>query len=340
MTFKDYRHEASPLTAAQEVFAAALPFRSGAQETCALDEALGRTLYGDVISPLDMPPYHRAIVEGFLVHTRDTSAASEQSPITFTIVGVIQPGDDQYPSFNDGEAVEVVTGVVVPDGPYSVVRMWEAQRDDDRITVTRPFPPRFFIEDQGCDVKKDGVVLSAGTVVGPAEIGSAAALGIIELPVVRRPRVTVLSCGNEVIPYQQDLRPGLIRDSNTPMLCAAVETAGGASHGGGILRDDFDAVVSAMRAALAQSDMLVISGGTAAGGVDFIANAVRAVGELLVDGVPMRSGRPLIMGTSAGKPIVCVAGHPPEALRGFRLFGVAALDRLMGRERPLPADHA
>jgi molybdopterin biosynthesis enzyme len=83
----------------------------------------------------------------------------------------------------------------------------------------------------------------------------------------------------------------------------------------------------------------VFSGGTAAGGGDFISNVIKAVGELLVDGVPMRSGRPLIMGVAAGKPIVCVAGHPPEALRGFRLFGVTALNRLLGRDLPLPEDN-
>jgi molybdenum cofactor synthesis domain-containing protein len=234
----------------------------------------------------------------------------------------------------------VVTGVVVPDGPYSIVRMWEAQRDGDRFAITRSFPPRFFVEDQGCDLKKGGVVISAGTQLGAAELGSIAALGITQLPVARRPRVTVFSCGDEVIAYDQALRPGLIRDSNSVMLCAAVTTAGGDAHNAGILGDDFETVVTAMRAALNNADMLVISGGTAAGGGDFMSNVVRDLGELLVDGVPMRSGRPLIMGVAKGKPIVCVAGHPPEALRGFRLFGVAALNRLLGRDLPLPEDSA
>jgi molybdenum cofactor synthesis domain-containing protein len=142
-----------------------------------------------------------------------------------------------------------------------------------------------------------------------------------------------------LIPYDQGFRPGLIRDSNSVMLCSAVNDAGGESANGGILRDDFDTFVAAVRAAVNEADMVVISGGTAAGGGDFITNAVKALGNLLVDGVPMRSGRPLIMGIVAGKPIVCVAGHPPEALRGFRLFGVAAINRLLGRELPLPEDN-
>jgi len=327
------------LTAAQQVFAAAVPFRAVAEDSCYLADAVGRTLYDDVIAPTDMPPYHRAIVEGFIVHTQETSAASEDNPVSFSITGMIKPGDERCPVLKQGEALEVVTGVVVPDGPYSIVRMWEAKREDDRFSITRPFPPRFFIEDQGCDLKKGDVVVSAGTVIGAAELGSIAALGITRLPVARRPQVMVFSCGDEVIAYDQALRPGLIRDSNSVMLCAAVGFAGGDAHGGGILRDDFDAVVAAARSALAKADMLVFSGGTAAGGGDFISELVRTLGELLVDGIPMRSGRPLIMGVAAGKPIVCVAGHPPEALRGFCLFGVPALNRLLGRELPLPEDN-
>ncbi len=332
--------ESSPLVTAQQTFAAAVPFRGGGEETCSLAEALGRVLSDDVVASTDLPPYHRVIVEGFVVHTADTAAASDEAPVSFTIVGVVKPGDESCPPLKNGQALEVATGVVAPDGPYSVVRMWEAKREGDHFTITRPFPPRFFIEDRGCDLKKGSVVVAAGTVIGAAELGTIAALGVSRLPMAKRPRVTVFACGDEVIPYDQALRPGLIRDSNSVMLGAAITAAGGEAHGAGILRDDFNAFVAAVRTALNKSDMLVISGGTAAGGGDFISNVVRAVGELLVDGVPMRSGRPLIMGIAEGKPIVCVAGHPPEALRGFRLFGVAALNRLLGRDAPLPEDSA
>ena len=328
----------SPLAAAQHVFASAVPFHHMVEESCPLPEAMGRIIYRDITAPTDMPPYHRAIVEGFVVHTDDTAPASEDKPVSFSVVGAVKPGDEQYPPLKRGEAYEVVTGVVVPDGPYSVVRMWEAKRDGSHFTITRPFPPRFFIEDQACDLAKGTVVVATGTLIGAAEIGSLASLGVTQLPVVTRPKVTVFSCGDELVPYSQALRPGLIRDSNSLMLCAAINAAGATAQNAGILKDDFDSFEAELRTKLDTSDMLVISGGTAAGGGDFISNAIKSVGELLVDGVPMRSGRPLIMGVAAGKPIVCVAGHPPEALRGFRLFGVAALNRLLGRDVPLPED--
>ncbi len=330
--------DTSPLAAAQEKFVAAVPLKTVAAETVKLDAALGRNLFADITAPTDLPPYHRAIVEGFVVHTEDTRAADEKTPVSFEIAGLVKPGDERCPAFARGQAIEVMTGSVLPDGPYSIVRMWEAKREGRRFSISRPFPPRFFIEDQGCDLKQGAVVVAAGTCLEPLDLGNLAALGIASVSVARAPRVTIYSCGDEVIPFEQALRPGLIRDSNAVMLRAAVRAAGGEPIDGGIMRDDFDAFVHTAKTALAKCDMLLISGGTAAGGRDFISDLVRALGELLVDGVPMRSGRPLIMGVAQGKPIVCVAGHPPEALRGFNLFGAAALNRLMGRAAPLPQD--
>ena len=328
----------SPLTAAQQQFVAALPSRTAEANSVDLLEALGRVAYGDVTAPHDLPPYHRAIVEGFVVHTEDTRAASDAAPASFEVVGKVSPGDQTCPAFARGEAVEVATGSGLPDGPYTIVRLWEAKRDGERFAITRPFPPRFFIEEQGCDLRQGSVVLAAGTLLGAAEIGTLAALGIARVQVARRPRVTVYACGDEGIPFVRALRPGRIRDSNTPMLIAAVREAGGEPNAGGIIHDDFDVFVRAARQALNGTALLVISGGTAAGGRDFISDLVRALGELVVDGAPMRSGRPLIMGVAQGKPVVCVAGHPPEAMRGFRLFGGAAMNRLLGRDVPLPED--
>ena len=151
--------------------------------------------------------------------------------------------------------------------------------------------------------------------------------------------VTIFSSGDEVVPYTDALKPGSIRDSNSIMLASAVAEAGGIPVIGGIKGDKFDKFVMAVNTALVNSDMVIISGGTAVGGRDFISDLLKEVGELIIDGVPMRSGRPLIMGKAREIPIVCVAGHPPEALRGFNLFGAAALNKLMGRDAELPHDN-
>ncbi len=330
--------EESPLREAQQRFIDALPLRSLPGESRHLEEALGRILYEDLTAPEDMPPYARAIVEGFLVRTADTAGASEEAPASFEVIGEVRPGDAHCPEPGAGQAVQVATGSLVAQGPYSIVRMWEARVEGKRISVSRPFPPRFFIEEQGCDIQQGATVLEAGARLGPAELGTIAGLGLDTVQVARRPLVTLFSSGNEVIPYTDPLRPGAIRDCNAIMLAAAVSEAGGIPRFAGIMRDDFDVFVEAVQQALGESDMIVISGGTAVDGRDFISDLLRTVGELLVDGVPMRSGRPLIMGMADGKPLVCVAGHPPEALRGFRLFGVAAIDRITGHRAELPQD--
>lgn len=332
-------NDESPLVTAQQKFAEAVPFRALGNDMCPLSKALGRTLYSDILAPTDMPPYPRAIVEGFIVNTADTAAASESNPVSFNIAGEIRPGDSTCPVIQKGQALRVSTGSIVSrDGQLSVVRMWEAQMQGSSFEITRPFPPRFFIEEQGCDLQKNAVALKAGTALTPLDIGTIASLGISQVKLSRQPKVTIFASGDEVIPYTESLSPGTIRDSNSIMLAAAVTQAGGMPTIAGIMKDDFNAFATAVSTALKEADMIVISGGTAVGGRDFIADLVKNIGELIIDGVPMRSGKPLIMGISAHKPVVCVAGHPPEALRGFKLFGIAALDRLLGKEAELPVD--
>lgn len=330
--------EFSPLLTAQQKFIDAINTGATGSENVSLTQALGRTLTQPLQAQEDAPAYHRAIVEGFVVHAAATQGASEENPISFKIIGNVRPGDALCPSFAPGEAVEVSTGAIVADGPVAIVRMWEAKRNGDSFTISRPFPPRFFIEDQGCDIKKGTEIIAAGTVLQPQHIGTLASLGINTVAVGRQPLVTLFASGDEVIPHTGTFRPGLIRDCNTPMLAAAVTATGGLPQNAGIMGDNFDTFVSAVKKALETADMLIIAGGTAIGGRDFISDLIREVGELIVDGVPMKSGRPLIMGMANGKPIVCVAGHPPEALRGFRLFGAPAIAKLMGQQVELPAD--
>lgn len=326
------------LVEAQQKFVQAVPMRHMSAETCDISLALGRTLYRNVLAPMDAPPYHRAIVEGYLVHTQSTTGATEATPAAFKIVGGILPGDTKIPSFGPTEALSIVTGSLIPAGAYSAIRPWDAQRQGDLVSVTRPFPPRFFIEDQGCDIKKGALLLEAGTLLQPQQLGLLASLGIAQVDVAHAPKLTLFSSGNEVIPHTDPFRVGCIYDSNSVMLAAAARQAGAVVEFAGIMNDNFENFVVQLTRVLPTTDIVLISGGTAVGGRDFITDLIKAVGEVLINGIPMKSGRPLIMGMAGKKPIVCVAGHPPEALRGFTLFGVAAINRLLGRNAELPQD--
>ena len=328
----------SPLTDAQTNFANKLSFRSLKPETVTLSKALNRIAYENIQAPIDSPPYARAIVEGYLVNTSETKGADENNKIQFTINGVINPGEETAATPAAGEGILVATGSLIPVGEFSIVRMWEAEIANDKFSISRPFPPGFFIEAQGCDIEKGSDVVNAGDKITPEIIGMLASLGLNEILVSALPQVTVFASGDEVLPHTADFKAGYIFDCNTPMLGAAINDAGAVAITGGIQSDDFDAFVNTLKNALSNSDMIVIAGGTAVGGRDFISDLLSEVGELVQDGVQMRSGRPLIMGIANNKPIVCVAGHPPEALRGFRLFGTLAINYLTGHSKEIPED--
>ncbi len=331
--------EQSPLVDAQLKFQQAIPKNSLTSEKVMLANAATRILAHDISAEVDAPPYPRSIVEGFLVMTEETQPASEESPIQFKIKGKISPNDEQVIIPEPGEGVEVATGSILPGGSYSIVRMWEAKINNDQFTISRPFPPRFFIEEQGCDIAQGDIVITAGTRLNASHIGALASLGIDEVAVVKSPRVAVFASGDEVIPHTATPRKGAIFDCNSPMLAAAITSAGGIANLHGIQSDHFATFVANVKNALQQSDMIVISGGTAIDGRDFISDLIKEVGELIIDGVQMRSGRPLIMGLAGNKPIICVAGHPPEALRGFNLFGVLAMSQIAGCDNKPPVDN-
>jgi len=330
--------EKSPLTEAQENFISKVTARVTQTTTHRLADALGMTTVEGVKASIDMPPYPRAIVEGFLVFCADTQNASEETPTEFRIVGRVKPGDEHCPAWQSGEAVEVVTGAITPESAVAVVRPWDAQRNGDTFSITRPFAPGFFIEERGCDIREGQFIVESRGVLNAFDLGQLAGMGVVEVNCVTPPKVALFSSGDEVIPHTEVLKPGLIRDGNSIMLTAAIKEAGAEACFAGIVKDDFDHFVGLVKKAIDENDMIVISGGTAVGGRDFIADLIKEVGELVLDGVKMRSGRPLIMGLANGKPIICVAGHPPEALRGFKLFGAPAIAQLLGQALVIPED--
>ncbi|MFZ5877725.1 MAG: molybdopterin molybdotransferase MoeA [Nitrospirota bacterium] len=325
--------ENDPVKEALARFLNAFPEGSNTIERVTLDEALDRVSAESISATLDSPPFARAIVEGFLVNADDTSAASNASPVSLTIAGTIRPGDPAPKQIAANAAWEVFTGSAVPPGPCGVIRAWDAKRAGQRVTCSSPIQPAANIEAQGCDLTRGTVVVAKGTQIGPDEVSLIAAQGIDAVAVSARPIVGIFGSGNEVIPHTARLTPGAIWDCNTPALSALIRREGGVPKAYGVIRDDFDTFQRAVTAALSHCGMIVIAGGTAVDGREFVRDLVAALGSpgVVVNGVPMRSGKPLIMGVVGQVPIVCVAGHPPEALRGFRLFGVPALARLMGR---------
>lgn len=321
-----------PVAIALDRFLASFPPGPLGVESVELMECRGRVLATDISAAIDSPPFSRALVEGFLMNVMDTGGVSEDSPAILTISGVIEPGKTFETPILHGTCLEVSTGSFVPEGAYAVARYMDIARAGGSITIKRPYSAGENIEARGCEIEKGAIILARGKRLSSREIMVLAGQGILSVDVARRPKVAIFSSGNEVIPPTEPIRPGYVWDANSYALSAQVEEYGGMAQFQGIMKDDFSAFQTALQSGLDQADMAVISGGTAVGGREFIAELINSLGRpgVVVNGVPMRSGKPLIMGVIGNKPVVCVAGYPPEAIRGFELFGKPAIERLLG----------
>ncbi|MBI1822077.1 MAG: molybdopterin molybdotransferase MoeA [Nitrospirae bacterium] len=322
-----------PIQTALAKFLPEIPEGNLKKEIIPLSMALHRVLAKDIKAPMDSPPYSRSIMEGYVVNIQDTESAATNNPIGIVPKGEIPLGFSKIKAIPVGTGLSVTTGSYIPPGDYAVIRPFDYEPRNNKFYIKRAFKPAENIETQGCDLRKGSFLLKKGKLLNPADIGLLASMGILKAQVSCKPKVSIFSSGNEVISPTKKFSPGFIWDSNSYALSAAVEEAGGIPLFKGIVKDDFNSFKKELQKALKTSDMILISGGTAVGGRDFVAEIINALGKpgTLVNGVPMRSGKPMVNGVVGKTPIVCVAGHPPEAMRGFLFFGKAAIYRLLGR---------
>ncbi|MFQ5596444.1 MAG: molybdopterin molybdotransferase MoeA [Nitrospiria bacterium] len=325
--------EDDPIQSARKCFFSAFSKDSTASETLPLGRAKDRVLASDLEAAIDDPPYGRSIMEGYVAYVSDLEAASESAPVTLEVAGAIPVGQGHAEGLAEGKVLQVNTGSFIPQGGFGVLRAWDVEQQGKRIIVSKPLKKKENIEVQGEIRAKGTPLLGKGHRVNSDDIFLLASQGMTEVSVACRPKVALFSSGNEVIPPDAPFQVGGIWDCNQYGLASLIEEAGGIPEFKGIMKDDFSGFVKALKAALETADMIVISGGTVAENRAFSADLLDAVGPpgTVVQGIPMRSGKPIVLGVSGGKPIVCVAGHPPEAARGFRLFGLPAIEYLMGK---------
>jgi putative molybdopterin biosynthesis protein len=296
-------------------------------EPVTLKEALGRVLKTDVAAPIDVPPFDRSNVDGFAVRAADLADASDAATRRLSLndevlaCGVV-PGGSVMP----GTATAIATGGMVPRGADAVVMIEHTElveaRDGPAIEVRRAVAPGQHISFAGSDIARGEVLLRRGARVGSREIGMLAACGFDMVEVVRRPRVAVLSTGDELVAPGQPLRSGGVYDSNAAILSAAVAEAGGEAVSLGAFPDQQVALENAVRAALKQCDMVLLSGGTSKGAGDLSHQVVSRVGEpgVIVHGVALKPGKPLCLAVAQGKPIVVLPGFPTSAIFTFHAF--------------------
>ncbi len=308
-------------------------------ETILAMDAAGRVTAQPIIASEPLPAFSRSTVDGFAVRARDTFGASDSLPVYLSLAGEVPMG--KSPSFvlQVQQAATIHTGGMLPEGCDSVVMLEHTQLSrPGEVEILRAAAPGENILHAGEDAQIGDEVISAGRLLRPAEIGGLAALGILDVTVVPRPRVGILSSGDEVVPPEVQVSPGQVRDINSYTLSALVEAHGGAARRYGIIPDRLDAMREAMRRALQECSLVVVTAGSSASTRDLTAQVIAEMGQpgVLVHGVNVKPGKPTILGVCGGKAVIGLPGNPVSALVIARLFVVPVLEHLLGLSTSRP----
>ena len=306
-------------------------------EAVQLEQAAGRVLARDVVSPVFLPPHDNASMDGFAAYADDVRGSASERPSRLRIIGTIPAGSAPTRALVRGEAARIMTGAYLPEGADSVIRVEDTAVDADVVLVLDDRDAGRNIRRRGEDVRADHVVMRAGTAIGAPHIGVLASAGCAEPVVYRRPRVAILATGDELVTLDRfaEVRSGRrIVSSNSYALAAAVRAAGGDPVPLGIAPDDPSALAARLRPAEG-CDLVLTSGGVSVGDFDYTRRVIAELGGTLsLWRVRMRPGAPLGFGTVFGVPWLGLPGNPVSALVTFELFGRPLIRTLAGHARP------
>ena len=291
-------------------------------------ESLGRTLAEDIVAPWNLPATDNSAMDGYAV-----VAANCQDPVTLEVIGHIQAGGEINSVVISGCAMKIMTGARIPPGCDAVVPVEETEEQGGFVFVKGPVQERQHIRFKGEDVREGETVIPAGTVIRPAEISMLASCGRVFVPVFRKPKVAILSTGDELIELGEPVAPGRIINSNAFSLAASVREAGAEPVILGIARDNREDHREKMREGL-RADALITSAGVSAGDHDYVREVLEELGvEQKFWKVAMKPGGPTAFGTLDGKPVFSLPGNPVSTMVTFEIFVRPALLRMMGRRR-------
>lgn len=300
----------------------------------------GRFTASDVFAPHPLPDFPRTTVDGYAVRAKDTFGASDSLPAYLTLIGEVPMGDTPSFELGAGQCALIHTGGMLPNGADAAVMIEytqhivgaERRSAPTEIEIFKPVADGENVIRIGEDVAQGQLVISKGTQIRPAEIGGLMALGFTSIKAAKKPRVGLISTGDEVIDPSETPRPGQVRDINSYTLGALVEKSGGEAVRYGIFSDQFEVLKEAAAKALSECDMVIITAGSSASTRDMTADVIRMLGEpgVLVHGINTRPGKPTILGVCNGKAVIGLPGNPVSALVNGYLFVVPVIEKCLG----------
>ncbi|MBI3494042.1 MAG: molybdopterin molybdotransferase MoeA [Acidobacteria bacterium] len=305
-------------------------------ERVTLDHAAGRVAAADVTSPLDVPPFARSAMDGYAVIAADTTRATKTAPARLRQLDRIYTGQLSSVTVAPGTCAEIATGAPLPSGADAVVMVEEtAKAGDTEIQIFATATAGQNIGRRGADITAGDRVVTSGDVLSPSRVGALAAIGCVDIEVFAKPRVAILSTGNEVVEPGQTLAPGQIFDVNRFTLGAIVAAHGGAPEPHRPAQDTVEALVEALDAC-AHADLVVFSGGSSVGERDLVVDAIAARGEMIFHGIAVRPGKPTAFARVKGTPFFGMPGNPTSCLSNAYILLVPFLRAIARLPPPAP----
>jgi molybdenum cofactor synthesis domain-containing protein len=298
--------------------------------TVDLPLALNRILAENIIAEEGLPGFDRSAVDGYAVKAEDTVRASQFNPKILKIV--------EKNEISTGQVRQTWTGKPIPKGANAVVMLENTKQTDGEVEVWTSLTPWENVSRKGEDVQKGEMALEAGIRLKPQHLGMIAAFGKAEVKVFAKPKVAVLTTGNELIEIGGKLERSQIFDSNRLIISSMCRELGAEPVDLGIARDEINEVVKKLRTGMEKADLIITTGGTSVGAADFVPEALNKIGEpgVIVHGVAMRPGMPTALAVVEGKPIIALSGNPVAAMIGFDIFGRPLIRRMLGLKQAEP----
>ena len=310
-------------------------------ETASLPDSLNRVLAEDVVSPIDLPPFDNSAMDGYAIQYQDSADAMRSNSTELVVTMDIMAGDTPDGRLEPGQAARIMTGAPIPPGATAVIPVedtdddWQKGHDSPLPATVRLYRSLICGENirlSGENIKKGETIMTAGTVIGPAEIGMLAGIGCPRVEVIRQPKVVILSSGDELVDIYDELRPGRIRDTNGYTLAALIRQSGGIPIRLPIAKDTLDSIRALYRRALEISpDLLISSAGVSVGAADLVKVVMHELGDIDFWRINMRPGKPLAYGTLQGIPFFGLPGNPVSAMVTFEVLVRPALAKIAGR---------
>jgi putative molybdopterin biosynthesis protein len=304
------------------------------QEDSTLENAYGKILSEDIITEINVPPFARAIMDGYAVRAEDTYVCSETEPVELRMLGNIPAGSDAKFTVSVGGAMEIATGAPIPEGANAVVMVEYSSEEDGTVSIYRPVAVGENIMKAGSDIRKGERVLRAGRKLGTREIGVLASVGKKDVPILKL-QVGVISTGDELVRPGEKLTSGKIYDANSYTLYAGIHECGAFPLLYGIVEDNEAAMKKALETAVSECALILTSGSTSSGAGDVMYRLIDEIGETLAHGINIKPGKPVVIGVIKGVPIIGLPGNPTSALMIFNEFVIPLLRKVLGDNKEL-----